>query len=632
MILIDADSPRWLRELDRFIHLKSLLLLHGNVLDLVSCQVESGDGRRYWTESNLGDFFKRLLPGMGYGLVGLFDPVDGLQFAQEEMAARYRELAGDGADSPARRGQSDSDLQELGPLLPGISRALANRTTPCAFLINFASRLTSSPERLAKAEQALFTRILKASLEAREVIGPDGSHNNLLILVCDKINDLPTFLYLNNPRSRSIHIDHPGIGERQRFIRSNYRAFFGASSGASSESGTNASEAPPELVALFSALTDGFSTYEMLSLIGLSQREQIPVERLRNLCERFKYGIVESDWDKLDRSRLDQARQLISGRIKGQELALNQLLEIVKRAKLGMAAGSASRSQRPRGVLFFAGPTGVGKTEMAKGLAELLFGQDDRLIRFDMSEFAAAHADQKLLGAPPGYVGYEEGGKLTNAMKQQPFSVLLFDEVEKAHPSIFDKFLQILDDGRLTDGKGETVYFSECIIIFTSNLGTYTPAGGDGSREKLVSPEMPYSQVRDIMLGAIRHHFNQVLGRPEILNRFGENFVVFDYIRPPLDGAILDHLLRQLGQSLREQQGLELNLNPEVREQLGQLASQHLEFGGRGIRNLLEAALVNPLASQLFDQNPASGSRVLVSQLQQAADGRYRVQIQVTGE
>jgi hypothetical protein len=618
MILIDAESPRWQRELDRFIHLKSLLLLHGNILDLVSSQVEANE-RRYLTQSNLEDFFRRLLPGMGYEIVGLFDPVDGLTFAEPGMEERWREIAGDAAKPVARQGQTDNDLKDLNAHLPGISRALTNRSRPCAFVINLASRLASSPDRPPRPEMALFTRLLKASLEAREVIGPRGTLNNAIILICDKINDLPTFLYLNNPRSRSIHLEPPDMLERRRFIRSHYPAFFGASGQPNS-----AQES------YFASLTDGFSHHEMLSLVGLSQREQIPIERIRNLCEHFKYGIVESEWDKIEPQRLAGAGDFIGQRVKGQQLALAQLLDIIKRAKLGLAAGSSGRSQRPRGVLFFAGPTGVGKTEMAKGLAELLFGQEERLIRFDMSEFSAAHADQKLLGAPPGYVGYEEGGKLTNALKNQPFSVLLFDEVEKAHPSIFDKFLQILDDGRLTDGKGETVYFSECIIIFTSNLGTYAPAdGANGPREKLISPEMPYSEVRKTMLAAIRHHFNQVLGRPEILNRFGENFVVFDYIRPPLDGLILDHLIGQLGQSLREQQGIGLQVAPEVREQLLTLAQGFLEYGGRGIRNLLEAALVNPLASQLFDQGAGSGDLAEVQTLGLDADGRYSIRLEI---
>ncbi len=606
MIIIDESSPRWLRELNRFIHLKGLLLIHGNVLDLVSYQVRATAERTYWTEGNLADFFPRLLQGMGYRLVGRFDPVDGMGLAAPEMHRQLEEVLGrkPAQAAPPARGQG-GELLDLAPLLEDFTDALANRKVPTAFVINFASRLTASPDRLSAREQALFTRILKASLAAREVIDEAGRWNNLLILICDKINDLPPFLYLENPRARSIFLDKPGIGERSRFLRSNYGSFFGA----------EREEQPPrELVSLFSALTEGFSYYEMLSLVGLSQREHIPVSQIRNLSERFKYGVVESDWDKIERGQLEQAGDSIRGRIKGQEPAVGHLLEIIKRAKLGLAAGS-SNSQRPRGVLFFAGPTGVGKTEMAKGLAELLFGQEERLIRFDMSEYAQPHADQKLLGAPPGYVGYEEGGKLTNAMQQQPFSVLLFDEVEKAHPSIFDKFLQILDDGRLTDGKGETVYFSECIIIFTSNLGAYAAPDAAGDRERLISPDMPYSVVRETILAAIRHHFNQVLGRPEILNRFGENFVVFDFIRPPVDELILDRLLGQLAAALRESRQIELEIAPQVRQTLIALGREHLDHGGRGLRNMLEAALVNPLASRLFDDHIAAAARLRLSRL-----------------
>ena len=621
MILIDDASPRWIRELGRFIHLKSLLLVHGNVLDLVSYQVRTDGRPPYWTEGNLGNFFRRLLSGMGYEVVGQFDPVDGLTFATDDMQKRFAQLAGGqgearGSRSAPSRGQSSTGLVDPLPVVRDLAGALTNREIPCAFVFDFASRLTASPDRLSRQEQGLFTHILKASLESREVVSDKGRWNNVLIMVCEKINDLPAFLYLNNPRSRSIFLNQPGVSERSRFIRSNYPSFYGADP---------AQEAPREQVALFSALTEGFSYYEMLSLVGLSQREKIPVAQIRGLCERFKYGIVESDWDKLDRARLERAGELIRRRIKGQEVAVLRLLEIIKRAKLGLAAGAGRRSQRPRGILFFAGPTGVGKTEMAKGLAELLFGQEERLVRFDMSEYAQPHADQKLLGAPPGYVGYEEGGKLTNAMQRQPFSVLLFDEIEKAHASIFDKFLQILDDGRLTDGKGETVYFSESIIIFTSNLGTFAPPDAQsGSRERLVTPAMPYNQVRDVILQAIREHFNQVLGRPEILNRFGENFVVFDYIRPPVDEQILEHLLDQLLSSLKEQMQLRLEIGGGARQTLVNLARGYLQHGGRGIRNMLDAALINPLATRLFEHDFAPGTRLVLHGLTDHGESALR--------
>ncbi|MCG8609450.1 MAG: AAA family ATPase, partial [Pseudomonadales bacterium] len=606
MIDVNDTTPRWIRELDRFVRLKSMVFLHGRVLDLVSYPVKTADGQRtYWTESNLGQFLQRYLMGLNYEIVSVFDPVDGLSFAQDDMASRFKSLVKEGQTSGSRpaltrpAGPSDN-RNDLDASIRDIAQAALNRETPCAFIFDFASRLAVSPDRLGRSEVNVFTRLLKASLQATEVIREGERWNNLIILICDQPNDLPAFLYLNNPRSRSIVIDAPDSVDRKRFFLANYNHFYRPVD----DSNIPLASPSKDLVGLFTALTEGFSYYEMLSLIGLSLRERIPAQKIRTLCDRFKYGIVESDWDKLDKARLDQAGSIIRTRIKGQDAAVERLLEIIKRAKLGLSAGATRKSQRPRGVLFFAGPTGVGKTEMAKGLAELLFGQEERLIRFDMSEYASSHADQKLLGAPPGYIGYEAGGKLTNALKEQPFSVILFDEIEKADSSIFDKFLQILDDGRLTDGRGETVYFSESIIIFTSNLGTVSTRGGEpgGARQSLISPQMSHAEMSDIILDAIRDHFNLVLGRPEILNRFGENFVIFDYIRPPVDELIVDRLSELLQRSLAEQYQLELTIEDACRETLIKLSRENLAHGGRGIRNIVDAALVNPLSSLLFDQ------------------------------
>ena len=181
------------------------------------------------------------------------------------------------------------------------------------------------------------------------------------------------------------------------------------------------------------------------------------------LCTIFILSL-ENPWDTLDPTEIKTALDDFRQRVKGQDFALVKTLDVVKRAVTGMAGLQSSSHAKPKGILFFAGPTGTGKTETAKTLAEKLFGDESCCIRFDMSEYSQSHSDQKLLGAPPGYVGYEAGGQLTNAIKENPFSILLFDEIEKAHPSIFDKFLQILEDGRMTDGQGNTVYF--CAFSF----------------------------------------------------------------------------------------------------------------------------------------------------------------------
>ena len=231
-----------------------------------------------------------------------------------------------------------------------------------------------------------------------------------------------------------------------------------------------------------------------------------------------------------------------------------------------------------------------------------------------MSEYSQSHSDQKLLGAPPGYVGYEAGGQLTNAVRENPFSILLFDEIEKAHPSIFDKFLQILEDGRMTDGQGNTVYFSECIIIFTSNLGIYT-RNEMGVREPNVTPDMDYPEVQKKVRQAIEDYFKLELGRPEILNRIGENIVVFDFIRPEVAKQILDAQVTKIVKNLAAEKGIELVITEKAKSVLVTKALGNLGNGGRGIGNIIESLLINPLARYMFDEEIKSNVRITLNDI-----------------
>jgi hypothetical protein len=614
-IALDQENllPRWIREFNRFLKVKNLLLVYGNIYDRTAFPlIDTETAAITWTSGNLLNFFLRLFEDLGYEIVGSVDPIEPLHFSKDSMSAQFKKVSAtttkESPQTPSNRDESGDSMPAHVETIDSISRALKNKEAPCAFVVNLASRFLCSPDQLQPAERDFFTRILKASLRGDEVIRFQQKQrwNNILVLICDKINDLPTFLYLNNPRARSVHIETPDREERRRFISQYYPSFFGA--------GTTQEPPPAGISEEFAALTEGLSFCELGSLATLSHKEAAPIRdpqtghsRVRNLVERYKYGVMESEWDKIEYAALGAAEQEIKKRIRGQDHAVNRALDIVKKARVGLSAGQNRRSNRPRGVLFFAGPTGTGKTEVAKMLAHSLFGQEERLIRFDMTEYGEPNSDQRLMGSPPGYVGYEEGGQLTNAVKKNPFSVILFDEIEKAHGSIFDKFMQVLDDGRLTDGKGETVYFSEAVIIFTSNLGIVErPRPGVFSENRgrmLVTSNDSYQKIQETMLAEIKAFFNFELRRPEILNRFGDNFVVFDFIRPQFGEEILDIMLANFIRQSRENARLELSIAPEVRKTLLELALEKLDSGGgRWIRNLVDDAVATPICRKLFDQ------------------------------
>jgi len=261
----------------------------------------------------------------------------------------------------------------------------------------------------------------------------------------------------------------------------------------------------------------------------------------------------------------------------------------------------------------------------------LLFGDDSAYIRFDMSEFSAEHSDQRLIGAPPGYVGYDVGGELTNAIREKPFSVVLFDEIEKAHPRILDKFLQILDDGVLTSGRGDRVYFSEAFIIFTSNLGIYK-ISPEGERVAQVSTEDTFEVISQKVRTEIEKHFKLSLGRPEILNRIGENIIVFDFIRPTIAAEIFNDMVNGTIEDLKSSQNISLTFNPAAREILQNLVTSDLSNGGRGIRNKLEAHLLNPLSRAIFDDGISSGAELAVESVSAGAVTTIKLGKLVTGK
>jgi ATP-dependent Clp protease ATP-binding subunit ClpB len=306
---------------------------------------------------------------------------------------------------------------------------------------------------------------------------------------------------------------------------------------------------------------------------------------------------VVSAWTGIPTGRLlagESAKLLnleneLAKRLIGQKPAVKAVSDAVRRTKAGI-----SDPDRPTGSFMFLGPTGVGKTELAKSLAAFLFDDEKSMVRIDMSEYAEKHSVSRLLGAPPGYIGYEEGGQLTEAVRRRPYSVILLDEVEKAHPEVFDVLLQVLDDGRLTDGQGRTVDFRNVILILTSNLGS----------QFLIDPELDEAQKREAVLAIVRSHF-----KPEFLNRL-DDIVVFETLDRAELGQIVELNIDRLTDRLAEKR-LQLAVTPAARAWLADKGYDPI-YGARPLRRLMQQQIDDQLANLILAGSIHDGSLVKV--------------------
>ena len=326
--------------------------------------------------------------------------------------------------------------------------------------------------------------------------------------------------------------------------------------------------------------------------------EQKPNQLLRNSVTEVEVAEIVSKWTGIpvsrmlegEREKLLRMEEVLGKRVVGQEEAVKAVADSIRRSRAGL-----SDPNRPTGSFMFLGPTGVGKTELCKALAEFMFDTEDAMIRIDMSEFMEKHSVARLIGAPPGYVGYEEGGHLTEAVRRRPYSVILLDEIEKAHPDVFNVLLQVLDDGRLTDGQGRTVDFRNTVIIMTSNLGSQVIQELTG--------EANYAKMKAAVMQVVTQHF-----RPEFINRVDE-IVVFHPLGREQIRAIVDIQLARLRQRLAERD-IQLRLDDAARDRIGE-AGFDTVYGARPLKRAIQQQIENPLAQQILRGDFVAGDRVV---------------------
>ena len=631
--------PKWHRELEIFSRIKPIVILEGNVLDRYVYPVDSACGVPKGTiMSGLSAYLNTFLTDCGTDIVVEYDSIRGFRnigrpSGEDTPLSRFAGISGANIQNGVIDAPFAAPRNSIEGTAPAIiARALEQHESSVCVIMNFASRYITGPQHNPIEDVNAFTLLQQAGLSStnyrKRITGPDGKISqenrdslNSVFIIVNKLNDLPSWFFLDNPAVKVINISTPRREERETFIKggNNFSSFFDRQI-YNEEIGfyqqPENQHLLEELQNKFIGATDQFSFTDINSLRLLCKNEKLHLKELPSVVDLFKFGLKDNPWNAIDRTQVANAFEILQRRVKGQDLALKKTVDVIKRAVTGMASLQHSSNSHPKGVLFFAGPTGTGKTELAKSMAELIFGDEKNFIRFDMSEFSQSHSDQRLLGAPPGYVGYEAGGQLTNAVRNNPFSIILFDEIEKAHPLILDKFLQILEDGRMTDGQGKTVYFSEAVIIFTSNLGIsqeiQDPATGMVQRKQVVTPELDYEEVQQKVMEGIERYFKEKISRPEILNRIGENIVIFDFIRPQVAELILNSQIKKIISRVSEEKKIRIEISDKAREHLLEAAKGNLENGGRGIGNVVESHLINPLSRALFDLNVAENGTLKV--------------------
>jgi ATP-dependent Clp protease ATP-binding subunit ClpB len=344
-------------------------------------------------------------------------------------------------------------------------------------------------------------------------------------------------------------------------------------------------------------------------LAAASEGERPPMRLLRNRVTDEEIAEVVSKWTGIpvsrmlegERAKLLRMEDALHQRVVGQEQAVAAVANAIRRSRAGL-----SDPRRPNGSFLFLGPTGVGKTELCKALAGFLFDTEDALVRIDMSEYMEKHAVARLIGAPPGYVGYEEGGYLTETVRRKPYAVLLFDEIEKAHPDVFNILLQVLDDGRLTDGHGRTVDFRNTVIVMTSNLGS--------ERIQTLGETADYETMRSAVMEVVRQSF-----RPEFINRIDE-VVVFHGLRRAQIRAIAEVQLALLRQRLAEQR-IGLDISVHAVDTLGEAGFDPV-YGARPLKRAIQAYIETPLAQALLEGKFGAGDTINID----AVDGKFTFQ------
>lgn len=634
--------------------LAPIVILHGNVDDLLAVPDATAlpDNQRALPYVRLTQWLQLHLRDRRYASFFVYNPVDGLLCGSESAAALWHQLTGQAAPDPHHRARTPNSLIPLSvrnsggdcpggdQLLDFVHRiGLLSRQDGVALVMCNASFYIRDTHSGMPPSHMIFGKLAESIRPPWASAGTDALPGSRLILTFNDERHIPRALA--TPMVRRVLV--PSSSRADRKLLFSRSGLFHASTKVVAAAPAEREQWLDRIV----SMTDDTTIRDLAAMSELSRQLRLGLhpDEFKPLFSRFRFGQSRNYWEDAVKS-LNHAEAELSKRVIGQGGAKQRVIEVLRRAARGLTDLSRSgEANQPRGVFLFVGPTGVGKTELAKAIAQLIFGEESAMIRFDMSEFSDRSTVSRLVGSTAGYVGYDEGGQLTNAVSRRPFSVLLFDEIEKAHPDLFNPFLQILDDGRLTSGQGQTVVFSQSVIIFTSNMGTtprFRANGYDNKRKAvedliirasqqglIVSQEYP-QDVADLnrllvsvdtenrcryFREAVAEELRERVGKPELLGRIGVNNIIpFDYMTGIADrGRIVQQKLERINDNLSRSNYSRIRV--ELTEHMRALLVRHPDgtsLGGRGIEQLVKDFVTGQLNTKLDEDVPASARKLVI--------------------
>lgn len=555
--------PTWQKNLRDLVKTERVLILEGYIHD----KYLSNDQCGY---STLREYLNDLMTEEGYTDIQFFEPVKGFSDAPSEA---------EDASGSEMRGRARS----ITVLSKKIFREVASADRKKAFIVQDASFLCVSNSHLSNEEHDAWVRIRSTMASC--------SDEHRLILIFENGADIPKAIDASSGLSKELIVSRPDQTQRQQFI-----SF------------------------VYSHLSDGDIGHlaDISGDIGLLKLEDIFKNVFRSnpapdktvltkAIRKYVYGYADNPWKRIDKNKILALKEMLRKAIKGQPLAIDAVVKQI------LAAYSGTRNvlyglNAPKGICVFCGPTGVGKTEMAKQLAKNIMGDPSLLIRIDCNEYGESHQAQRLIGSPPGYIGFEQGGQLTNAINERPFSFVLFDEIEKANARFWDYLMQVLQDGRLTDGRGNLSVFNNAFLIFTTNLGAREAAECDDPDE-----------ARAIIVGAIENYFREI-NRKEIFGRLKHCIVPFNSVSDEAAREIVQSHLDTVSDNFFSEEKVTLRFSESAVETLQNIAGHASEYGGRDVKDIVNECLSSDLSELSLVHDIGEGTVINVVKVVETGD------------